>query len=87
MIGYHCAVECVKKASKRFILVGPPGSGKGTHAPRLVYDQCGLCHLSTGDILRSVVASGSDVRVATATITITHQHTCMMTIQRYQHTQ
>jgi adenylate kinase family enzyme len=33
----------------------------GTHAPRLVYDQCGLCHLSTGDILRSVVSSGSDV--------------------------
>lgn len=54
-------LECVKKASKRFILVGPPGSGKGTHAPRLVYDQCGLCHLSTGDILRSVVASGSDL--------------------------
>jgi len=54
-------LECVKRPAKRYILVGPPGSGKGTHAPRLVYDQCGLCHLSTGDILRSIVASGSEL--------------------------
>jgi len=54
-------VECGKKPAKRYILIGPPGSGKGTHAPRLAYEQCGLCHLSTGDILRNVVASGSDL--------------------------
>jgi len=54
-------VECGKRPSRRFILIGPPGSGKGTHAPRLAYEQCGLCHLSTGDILRNVVSSGSEL--------------------------
>lgn len=44
----------------RLILVGPPGAGKGTQAPKLV-EEFGLCHLSTGDMLRSVVASGSEL--------------------------
>lgn len=37
---------------------GPPGSGKGTQAPKLAYEYC-LCHVSTGDLLRAEVASGS----------------------------
>ncbi|KAI9657017.1 MAG: adenylate kinase [Bathelium mastoideum] len=41
--------------SMRMILIGPPGSGKGTQAP-LIKDKYGCCHLATGDMLRAQVA-------------------------------
>ena len=40
--------------------MGPPGSGKGTQAKRLV-DSTGWVHVSTGDLFRDHVARGTDL--------------------------
>lgn len=42
------------------ILFGPPGSGKGTQSEKLI-STYGLKHLSTGDLLRSEIASKTEL--------------------------
>ena len=43
---------------KKLLFIGPPGAGKGTQA-NLFCAKYGLDHLSTGDLLRDEVSSGS----------------------------
>jgi len=42
----------------RLILVGPPGSGKGTQA-KMLSQRLNLCHIGTGDLLRQMVQLGT----------------------------
>ncbi|MBA9076997.1 MULTISPECIES: adenylate kinase [Rufibacter] len=42
------------------VLFGPPGAGKGTQSQKLI-QKYGLIHLSTGDLLRSEIAQGTEL--------------------------
>ncbi len=43
-----------------FVLLGPPGAGKGTQA-EIMKERLNLVHLSTGDILRGEVKAGTEL--------------------------
>ncbi|KAL7751385.1 adenylate kinase [Sorochytrium milnesiophthora] len=42
----------------RMVIMGPPGAGKGTQAPKIKDLFC-VCHLATGDMLRAAVSAGT----------------------------
>lgn len=46
----------------RLVLLGPPGSGKGTQTERLCKD-FGFTHISTGDLLREAVRNGTTLGI------------------------
>tara|TARA_Y100001968_G_scaffold210918_1_gene194125 strand:+ start:1307 stop:1855 length:549 start_codon:yes stop_codon:yes gene_type:complete len=52
---------------KKLLFLGPPGAGKGTQA-NLYCDKYNLEHLSTGDLLRDEVTSGSVLGLKAAEI-------------------
>lgn len=54
------------------VIFGAPGSGKGTQSEKLI-DRFGLHHISTGDLLRHHIASGSELgRIADSYISKGH---------------
>jgi adenylate kinase len=44
----------------RLVLLGPPGSGKGTQGP-VIAEGLGVPYVSTGDVLRADVAAGTEL--------------------------
>ena len=43
------------------ILFGPPGAGKGTRTQTVLVRERGMVQLSTGDMLRSAIAAGTEL--------------------------
>lgn len=49
-----------KAGAVRVLLIGPPGSGKGTQGDRLA-EQLGVEHIAAGDLLRAEVKAGTEL--------------------------
>jgi adenylate kinase len=52
----------------RIVLLGPPGSGKGTQAAQLV-EQLGVSHISTGALLRDAAKRGTELGLRAKALT------------------
>lgn len=50
----------VEVSSMRIVMLGPPGSGKGTYASRLT-SLLGIPHISTGDIVREEIRAQTEI--------------------------
>ena len=52
---------------KYYIMFGPPGAGKGTHAVAIL-EKYNLCHISTGELLRAEIAAGTELGLQAKTL-------------------
>lgn len=53
--------DCSQRiGSINVVMIGPPGSGKGTHGP-YIRDALCICHLATGDMLREAIEAGTEL--------------------------
>ena len=59
--------ETKPQTMKHFLIFGPPGAGKGTQAARLI-ERFGLRHVSTGDLLRREIATGTPLGLKAKTL-------------------
>ena len=46
----------------RYVLLGPPGAGKGTQAA-ILSEKLGVPHISTGDLFRANIGQGTPLGV------------------------
>jgi len=62
MAEYKRRVSCATMPNRSMVLMGPPGCGKGTQAPKIAEKYC-ICHVSTGDLLRDEVKRATPLGV------------------------
>jgi len=59
---FSCSGESRDATTRQFVMLGPPGAGKGTQA-RQMRDEYGIPHISTGAILRAEADRGTELGV------------------------
>ena len=63
----HIFINLKNSHMLNLVLFGPPGAGKGTQS-NLLIERYNLVHLSTGDILRGEIASGTKLGIEAKTL-------------------
>ena len=48
----------------KLLIMGPPGVGKGTQA-KIIKDELGIAHISTGELLRDEISEKTDITSVT----------------------